>query len=84
MEKEGAADEERRLYFETSWGSEILDILLLQICLPYEQRTNVNAKSLTRYTLLASGSRHDSTFTIWDVAQGMAIYWISLYFGSCH
>jgi hypothetical protein len=29
MEKEGAADEERRLYFETSWGSEILDILLL-------------------------------------------------------
>jgi WD40 repeat protein len=31
---------------------------------------SVNVKSLTRYTLLASGSRHDSTFTIWDVAQG--------------
>jgi len=45
---------------------------------------SVNVKSLTRYTLLASGSRHDATFTIWDVAQGMAIYWISLYFGSCH
>jgi hypothetical protein len=29
MEKGGAADEERRLYFGTSWGSEILDILLL-------------------------------------------------------
>jgi hypothetical protein len=45
---------------------------------------SVNVKSLTRYTLLASGSRHDSTFTIWDVAQGMAIYWILLYFGSCY
>jgi aladin len=31
---------------------------------------SVNVKSLTRYTLLASGSRHDATFTIWDVAQG--------------
>jgi hypothetical protein len=29
MEKEGATEDEGRLYFDTSWGSEIFDILLL-------------------------------------------------------
>ncbi len=40
---------------------------------PMSEGLSVNAKSLIRYTLLASGSRHDSTFTIWNVAWGMAI-----------
>jgi hypothetical protein len=39
---------------------------------PMSEGLSVNAKSLIRYTLLASGSRHE-TFTIWNVAQAMAI-----------